>query len=116
MATVSLAVDASARHARLRIEDAAQRAGHVVQCTDITRDFERLVDFEGSVVSVNPSRRTFRVPAHEQHRVVQIAAVRSTRYEGLGGFNALRVGRRVDVHARRSGGRWIAVKIEPYSP
>ena len=114
---VSLAVDASARVTRDSASSTPRSAPTMSSSAQTQRaTSSRLVDFEGPVVSVNPSRRTFRVRAHEQHRVVQITAVRSTRYEGLSGFSALRVGRRVDVHARRSGGRWIAVKIEPYSP
>lgn len=115
--TVSLAVDASARVTRDSASNMPRSAPTMSSSAQTQRaTSSRLVDFEGPVVSVNASRRTFRVRAHEQHRVVQIAAVGSTRYEGLSGFKALRVGRRVDVHARRSGGRWIAVKIEPFSP
>jgi hypothetical protein len=70
-----------------------------------------LPDFEGPVVSVDRGTQTFKISDHHAG-IVRIGVDRSTRYEHLGGFGALRKGLRVDVEARRSNGRWIAVNVE----
>lgn len=70
-----------------------------------------LPDFEGPVVSINRDARTFRV--NDRHAgVVRIRVDKSTLYEHLSGFGALRKGLLVDVEARRSNGQWIAVHVE----
>lgn len=70
-----------------------------------------LPDFEGPVTSINRDARTFKVK--DRHAgVVRIKVNKSTRYEHLSGFGAMRKGMRVDVEARRSGSQWIAVHVE----
>jgi hypothetical protein len=67
---------------------------------------------EGRVVSVDRSARTFRL-RDSARGTFRIYVTRSTRFERVAGFRALRAGRRVEVEFRRSGGRIVAVKIEP---
>ena len=72
-------------------------------------------EFEGPIVSVNRDRHTFKMS--DRHRgIVKIKANSETRYEDLSGFNALDKGLRVDVKAKRSNGRWIAIEIDRDSP
>lgn len=70
-----------------------------------------LPDFEGPVVAINRDAQTFKVRDHHAG-VVKIKVNKETRYEHLSGFGALRNDLRVDVEARRSGNRWIAVHVE----
>ena len=69
-------------------------------------------DFEGPITHIiSRDRHTFRMDDH--HRgIVRIKANSNTVYEHLSGFGALHKGLRVDVHAHRSNGRWIADKID----
>lgn len=67
---------------------------------------------EGRVVSVDRGARVFRVRDSERG-TFRIYVTRSTRFERVAGFGALRAGRRVEVEFRRSGGRVVALKIEP---
>ena len=70
-----------------------------------------LREFVGTVVSVNASKRTFRL--RDDGRVVTIKVTRFTRFEDLSGFSALRAGMTgVDADVRRSKGRWVARHIE----
>jgi hypothetical protein len=78
-----------------------------------------LHEFKGRIVSISPDRHTFRMRRggtgtySEQRPTRKIKATRKTRYERpLHSFRDLREGLRVQVTARRSNGRWIAVKIE----
>jgi hypothetical protein len=71
-----------------------------------------LRSFEGKVLSVDPSPRSFRLRDRERgtHR---FRVKSSTRFHRIAGFGALHAGmRRVEVTARRSGGRWIATLVE----
>jgi hypothetical protein len=68
--------------------------------------------FEGTVVSVDRSARTFRLRDPERG-TVRIKVTSSTRYQRIAGFGALRAGMaNVDAKVRRSGNRWVAWKIE----
>ena len=67
---------------------------------------------EGRVLSVDRSARTFRLRDSERG-TFRIYVTRSTRFERVSGFRALRAGRLVEVEFRRSSGRIVAVKIEP---
>ncbi|HEY3188768.1 MAG TPA: DUF5666 domain-containing protein [Solirubrobacteraceae bacterium] len=67
---------------------------------------------EGRVLSVNRSARTFRLRDSERGTFT-VHVTRSTRFERVAGFGALRSGRRIEVEIRRSGGRVMALKIEP---
>jgi hypothetical protein len=71
-----------------------------------------LRQFEGTVVSVNRDARTFRLRDSERG-TVRIKVTRSTRFERLAGFSALRAGQRnIEATVRRSNGRWIARSVE----
>jgi hypothetical protein len=78
-----------------------------------------LHEFKGRIVSINRDRHTFRMRrggtgTYAEHRpAVKIKATRKTRYERpLHNFRDLHKGLRVRVKAKRSNGRWVAVKIE----
>ena len=67
--------------------------------------------FEGRVVSVDRSARAFRLSDAEAG-TKRIRIVRSTAFERVS-FASLRPGQTgIEVVARRSGGRWIAVSVE----
>jgi hypothetical protein len=69
-------------------------------------------EFEGTVVSVNREKRTFRLDDSERG-VKRIKVNRSTRFERINGFRGLRAGmRNVEVVAKRRDGRWIAIEVE----
>ena len=69
-------------------------------------------EFEGTVVSVNRDTNTFRL--HDSERgTVRIKVKRTTRFERLSGFGALRAGMtRIEATVRRSNGRWVASEVE----
>jgi len=68
--------------------------------------------FEGRVVSVNRSTRTFRLRDLERG-TVRIRVTRNTRFERLAGFSALHRGlTRIEATVRRSNGRWTATLVE----
>jgi uncharacterized protein DUF5666 len=69
-------------------------------------------EFEGTVKSVNRDARTFRL--HDSERGTKRIKVTSrTRFERIAGFSALRAGmRNIEVTARRSNGRWVAIEVE----
>jgi hypothetical protein len=68
--------------------------------------------YEGTVVSVNRDARTFRLRDSERG-TIRIKVTRSTRFERIAGFGALRAGQRnIEATVRRSGGRWVAVSVE----
>jgi hypothetical protein len=68
--------------------------------------------YEGTVVSINKDRRTFRL--HDAQRgTIRIKVTRNTVFERISGFGALRVGmNRVEATVKRSDGRWVAVHVE----
>lgn len=69
-------------------------------------------EFEGTVLSVNREKRTFRLDDAERG-VKRIKVTRSTRFERIDGFRGLRAGmRNVEVVAKRRDGRWIATEVE----
>jgi hypothetical protein len=68
--------------------------------------------FEGTVVSVHPGTKTFRL-RDSQRGTVRIRVTSRTRFERIAGFSGLRRGMtRIEAVARRSGGRWVAVEVE----
>jgi Cu/Ag efflux protein CusF len=69
--------------------------------------------YEGRVVSVNRDARSFRLRDHERGTVT-IRVTRSTEFERLSGFSALRSGRKVEATTRRVNGRLTATKVEGY--
>ena len=69
-------------------------------------------EFEGTVVSVNPEKRTFRLD-DSQRGVKRIKVNRDTRFERIAGLRGLRSGmRNVEVVAKRRDGRWVAIEVE----
>ena len=67
--------------------------------------------FDATVISKNSSARTFR--ANVQRRgVMRFKVTRSTRFERVAGFAGLDRNLEVEVIAKRSAGRWVAVTIE----
>ncbi len=69
-------------------------------------------EYEGTVVSVNRDRRTFRLRDSERG-TVRIKVNRRTRFERIDGLRGLRRGMsRIEAVVRRSNGRWIALEVE----
>ena len=68
--------------------------------------------FEGTVLSVNRSARTFRL-RDAQRGTVTIKVTSSTRFQRVGGFTGLRAGlTRIEANVRRSNGAWVATFVE----
>jgi hypothetical protein len=68
--------------------------------------------YEGTVVSINKDKRTFRLQDTERG-TIRIKVTRSTAFERIGGFKGLRVGmNRVEATVKRSNGRWVALHVE----
>lgn len=75
-------------------------------------DTAALREFEGTVVSVNRAKRTFRLRDTERG-TVRIRVTRRTRWERIDGFRGLRRGMtNVEAVVKRSGGRWVAREVE----
>jgi hypothetical protein len=69
-------------------------------------------EFEGTVVSVNREKRTFRLDDSERG-VKRIKVTRNTRFERIDGFRGLRAGmRNVEAVVKRRDGRWVAIEVE----
>src|SRR5215207_4209187 len=68
--------------------------------------------YEGTVVSVDRSSRTFRL--HDSERgTVRVKVTSNTRFERIAGFSGLRAGQRnIETIVRRSNGRWVAIEVE----
>jgi hypothetical protein len=68
--------------------------------------------FEGTVLSVNRSARTFRLRDAERGTVT-IKVTSATRFQRVGGFAGLRAGMtRIEANVRRSNGAWVATFVE----
>ena len=68
--------------------------------------------FEGTIVSVDRSARTFRLRDSERGTVT-IKVTRNTRFQRVGGFAGLRAGMtRIEANVRRSNGAWVATFVE----
>jgi Domain of unknown function (DUF5666) len=68
--------------------------------------------YEGTVVSINKDRRTFRLQ-DTQRGTIRIKVTRNTVFQRISGFGALRVGmNRVEATVKRSNGRWLAIRVE----
>ena len=69
-------------------------------------------EYEGTVVSVNAERRTFRLRDSERG-TVRIKVNRRTRFERIDGFGGLRAGQtNIEAVVRRSNRRWVALEVE----
>ena len=68
--------------------------------------------FEGTIVSVNRSARTFRLRDTERGTAT-IRVTSRTRFERISGFSGLRRGQtRIEATVRRSNGAWVATEVE----
>src|SRR5262245_1752432 len=69
-------------------------------------------EFEGTVVSVNREKRTFRLNDCERGTVT-IKVNRRTRFERVNGLAGLRSGMtNIESVVKRSNGRWVALRVE----
>jgi hypothetical protein len=69
-------------------------------------------EYEGTVVSVDQDAKTFRLRDSERG-TIRIKVKRSTRFERLSGFSALRAGmNRIEVQVKRKNDRWVAIEVE----
>jgi hypothetical protein len=68
--------------------------------------------FEGTVVSVDRSSRTFRLRDSERG-TFRIKVTGSTSYQRINGFGGVKAGlSNVEATVRRSNGRWVATHVE----
>jgi hypothetical protein len=68
--------------------------------------------YEGTVVSVNRSNRTFRLRDTERG-TVRIKVTSRTRFERIDGFRGLKAGMtNIESVVRRSNGAWVALEVE----
>ena len=68
--------------------------------------------FEGTIVSVDRSARTFRLRDSERGTVT-IKVTTRTRYQRVGGFAGVRAGlTRIEANVRRANGAWVAAFVE----
>jgi hypothetical protein len=68
--------------------------------------------FEGTIVSVDRSARTFRLRDSERGTAT-IKVTSATRFQRVGGFAGLRAGMtRIEANVRRSNGAWVATFVE----
>jgi hypothetical protein len=68
--------------------------------------------FEGTILSVDRSARTFRLRDSERGTVT-IKVTSRTRFQRVGGFAGLRGGMtRIEATVRRSNGAWVASFVE----
>ncbi len=69
--------------------------------------------FEGEIVAKNAKAKTFSIREDEGGGTFKVKANKSTVYQGISGFKAIKVGRTdLEVIAQKSNGRWIASKVE----
>jgi hypothetical protein len=67
--------------------------------------------YEGTVVSVDRTARTFKLRDGERG-TIRIRVTSRTRYERIGGFAGLRAGMtRIEATVKRSGGTWVATFV-----
>jgi hypothetical protein len=89
---------------------AAQAAAPATQTAPATQAATR--QFEGTIVSVNRSARTFRLRDTERGTAT-IRVTSRTRFERISGFSGLRRGQtRMEATVRRSNGAWVAIEVE----
>jgi hypothetical protein len=68
--------------------------------------------YEGTIVSVRKSDRTFRLRDTERG-TIRIKVTRNTRFERLNGFASLRAGlTNIEAVVRRVSGRFVASEVE----
>jgi hypothetical protein len=68
-------------------------------------------EYEGTVVSVDRSARTFQLRDSERG-TIRVKVTSNTRFERVS-FAGLKAGQRnIETTVRRSNGRWVAVEVE----
>ena len=68
--------------------------------------------YEGTVLSINKDKRTFRLNDAERG-TIRVKVTRNTVFQRINGFSSLRVGmNRVEATVKRSDGRWVATRVE----
>ena len=78
----------------------------------VTQSAAAAREYEGTVVSVNRSNRTFRLRDTERG-TVRIKVTARTRFERINGFRGLKAGMtNVEAVVRRSKGAWVALEVE----
>jgi hypothetical protein len=105
--TVAAAAALAALGSTAAVAGAAQPAAPKAPATQAaTRQYE------GTIVSVNRSARTFRLRDSERGTVT-IKVTSNTRFQRVGGFSGLRAGMtRIEANVRRSNGAWVATFVE----
>ncbi len=105
--TVAVAAALAALGSTAAVAGAAQPAAPKAPATQAaTRQYE------GTIVSVNRSARTFRLRDSERGTVT-IKVTSNTRFQRVGGFSGLRAGMtRIEANVRRSNGAWVATFVE----
>ncbi len=105
--TVAVAAALAALGSTAAVAGAAQPAAPKAPATQAaTRQYE------GTIVSVNRSARTFRLRDSERGTVT-IKVTSNTRFQRVGGFSGLRAGMtRIEANVRRSNGTWVATFVE----
>ncbi len=69
--------------------------------------------FEGAIVAKNAKAKTFKIREDEGGGTFKVKVNKRTLYQGIAGFKDITVGRTdLEVIAHKSGGRWIATKVE----
>jgi hypothetical protein len=69
-------------------------------------------EFEGTVLSVNREKRTFRLDDSERG-IKRVKVNRNTRFERIDGFRGLRAGMtNIETVVKRRNGRWVAIEVE----
>ena len=70
--------------------------------------------FEGTVVAKDKQARTFSIKQDERGGTFKVKVNRATRFEGLPGFGAIKVGAKdIEATARKNAkGRWVATEVE----
>jgi opacity protein-like surface antigen len=69
--------------------------------------------FEGEIVAHNAKAKTFKIREDQGGGTFKVKVTKSTFYQGISGFKAIRVGRTdLEVVAHKADGIWIASKVE----
>jgi hypothetical protein len=80
--------------------------------TATAKDSGRSPHFEGSIVSVDRAGKSFRIRDVERG-TVRVYVNSRTVYQRISGFSGIKAGLSgVEAKVRKSGGRWVAWKVE----
>ena len=67
--------------------------------------------FDATIISKSSATRT--VKADVAHRgIMRFKVTSATVFERVTGFSGIRSGQQLEVTAKRSGGRWVALRVE----